>query len=189
MPRPNGCAAFGQTPSAIRTPRRTPAKEPGAQKYLAPRVLQLHPVAVTNLLCGRVVRVDHHLGPPLLCLGRRRLGEARIEELPRRAGRQPERVLLGCLLDHAPVVRQGGNRGPGTHGPVVRGRDLGPVRPEPEFSVAVAEAIEEMRLPERRLGIDMNLRFHVGERAPAGILERPVDDLPRLHPEAAVLGA
>ena len=43
-----------------------------------------------------------------------------------------------------------------------------------------------MGFPEGRLRIDVDLRLQLAKAAPAGLPERPVDDLAGRHPEAAV---
>ena len=132
--------------------------------------------------------MDHHFGPPLLGERGRRFGEARVEETARRRRRQPERMLGIRLLDHVPMVGQPRHRR-GNGAVRARERDFRPVRLEAELAVRVAEAVEIVRRSEIRLAIDPAVGFDVGQCAPAGLLQRDVDQLARRHGEARVLGA
>ena len=88
MPRPSGKQRV--RPDRFRDQHAAPhaLEETGADQHRAACIAQAHPVAVRDLERARVRRMDHHLGAALLRERRRRLVEGRVEELPRRAGRQ-----------------------------------------------------------------------------------------------------
>src|SRR5690606_28870548 len=120
---------------------------------------------------------------------RRRLVERGIEVVARRARRETEGMLRIGLLDDIPVIRKWWYEMSNAPVPSARGRDLRPVRLEFELPVGIGKPADIVRRLEVRLGIDPALCLQIFERAPARVLQRPIDDLARGHVEAAVLCA
>ena len=94
-------------------------------------------------------------GPALALARGRRFIEGGIQEGAGRAGGQAEGILLGCLLNGAPVV---GKFRHVLHGAERAGwreeRGLCPIGPEMELAIGMAEAFEKMRRLEIGLHID-----------------------------------
>ena len=64
-----------------------------------------------------------------------------------------------------------------------------PVRLEAEFAIGPGKALGVVRSVEVRLAVDPLVRLKLGERAPAGVAQGPVDQLARAHVEARMLRA
>src|SRR5215469_3897894 len=98
-------------------------------------------------------------------------------------------MLAVGFLDHLPMIRQGRHwRRDRVAVPALE-RYRRPIRLEAEFAVRISEAVEVMRGVKIRLAIDPALGLERGERAPAGFLQTGIDQLPRRHVEAGMLGA
>ncbi len=78
-------------------------------------------------------------------------------------------------MGDAPVVTAGGGH-------------IGPIGFELELAIAVGEALQVVRRLEGGLAVDPLRRLELGQRAPAGLLQRPIDEFARAHVEALVLG-
>src|SRR6516165_10554286 len=68
-------------------------------------------------------------------------------------------------------------------------RHVGPIRLEAEPTVGPREPLEVVCGLEVRLTIDPAVAFELFQRPPTGMRQRPIDQLPRCHREARMLGA
>ena len=141
--------AFGQTPSAISTPRRTPSKRRASKKTSPRWFLSLtqspSPMPVRAASDG----MDHHLGPALLAPADVGVS-VKVEFRNCARGSSPggtdaRRVASSMTAQWSGSV---GISAQGPIGPSLRVRHLRPVRLEAELAVRIAEPVEEMRLLE-----------------------------------------
>ena len=155
IPRPSRKAEGGQTPSLTIRPRGSAVEDAaraGAFRRARCRAATTSPSASPSAAAssGCISAVGRRFARAR----GRRLGEARVEEVARRRGRELERMLVVGRLVDRPVVGQGRHVAPRPLEAVVgegRGR---PIRAQAEVAVGIGEAVEEMRLLERRLAIE-----------------------------------
>ena len=190
MPRPSRKAALSHRPSLTITPGVAAREHSHVQPHRPARVAEPHDVAVADAQLRRVVRV-HQRGRPRLARPRgRRLVEARIEEVARRRGRELERMRL---VRASLTAQWSGRRGivapAAAFRPSLAIRRRRPVGAEMELAVRMGEAVEIMRLLERRPAVEPAPRLEFGQRPAPGDAQRLVDDLARAHLEAAMFGA
>ena len=166
-----------------------PVEDLCVKDHLAACIADFHAVAVGQSERCRIVRMDQQLRPAFLLLRDRRLGEGRIQEIARWRRCEPERMLFVRHLDQVDMVGKLRQPAVGTERHAhylrrpVRREAPCPFRPEPEFSVGMAEALQEMRGLEIGLEIDPALRLERLE-AQAAFRQHQVDMLALAHAES-----
>ena len=166
-------------PSLTIRPRDTPANGAHVQAHLAARVAEPHHVAVGEPERREVVGVHQRRRPRFARARRRRLGEAGIEEVARRRGRELERmVVVGVLVDR-PMVGQGRHLAPRSLEAVVGIGRRRPIGAKWNLPSGWAKPSRKCASSNGGWQSSQRRRLELGERAAAGSAQRPVDDLAR----------
>ena len=158
-------------------------EQPGVQPHGTARAAKFYARAIRDAGVFRVLRMDQHRRAPFPRERSGGLGEGGVQEIARRAGREPERIGGITLFGHRPMIREArhGHAWPDRVGP--RSRSRRPVRTEAEAPVRPAEPVEEMRLFEGLLAVDPAALLQFGQGAAPGLAQGLVDDHARAHVE------
>src|SRR5262245_16443462 len=126
----------------------------GRQHDLAALVAHAHPRPIGYAEACQVVRVHLDARLAVARLAGRHLVEGRVEIVARRAGGEAEGMAGVGILRHVPMVGQARHIGGDSDAVRARRGHVLPIWLETESLVRVAEALEVVRLLERRLAVD-----------------------------------